>query len=191
MLSFNVAAQRCGVQRLQVAATAPDKGCIHQRDNKVILESFPTYHNAAIDAAILRRAAPSGCFSHPNQDFADMEQTKRKTPTTMLPLMRPSCVAACSALRLLPPPETKTASLAGGRAAPVCGSGTLVAAAAASSPAAAAHSTLQRFGARAAAIGVWRLPLLRRDVLQPAAWSAQLVAPAAAAPRMRWVSRGS
>lgn len=33
----------------------------------------------------------------------------------MLPLMRPSCIAACSAMRLLPPPETNTASLAGGR----------------------------------------------------------------------------
>lgn len=97
------------------------------------------HHDAADDAAILRHGVQRfQAAAAAQQDVkSSIHMQKLLTLTTMLPLTRPSCVAACSALRLLPPPDTKTASLASGRAAPVCGSGTLEAAAAAAAGAAA------------------------------------------------------
>jgi hypothetical protein len=69
----------------------------------------------------------------------------------MLPLIRPSCVAACSAMRLLPPPETKTASLAGERPPPLVSGGDSLGAADPSSAEAAADAAVGAAAALAAA----------------------------------------
>lgn len=114
--------------------------------------------------------------------------------TTILPLMRPSCVAACSAFRLLPPPETNTASLAGKRPLLIVSGGLTADVAAGDTAEAAADAAVGPTEALAAVeasdvastahmLRMWCAGRLL------AAGSRQLPAPAAAAPRRRCICR--